>query len=260
MHGTRWLIDTRRRQTNNGHIYSNYRTEQHSLEIDHSEMNKNDNNAHFFRIDGQLRYHWGADDEILTIINRREKPPETTELVRKRIELARPGAMRPQWNKNLGREIYLPRRPEENERREIKRIDLQLKRKERDTHVGRGYFQDFGNKIPQRQPQEQQQLEEKNINNPQEINKETESTTSNNSGDAVVTHDFGAYPAIPVQEYRDGPIEEIAVHYVRINCIVEQKAKRNRQQEENIRTAELDFMLDLETLIKKRPPILTSLN
>ena len=48
MHGTRSLIDTRRRRTNNGHIHSNYRTEQHSLEIDHSEMNNNDNNARLF--------------------------------------------------------------------------------------------------------------------------------------------------------------------------------------------------------------------
>ena len=50
-------------------------------------MNNNENNARFFQIDGQLRYHWGADDEIMTIINRREKSPETTELVRRRIEL-----------------------------------------------------------------------------------------------------------------------------------------------------------------------------
>ena len=127
MHGTRSLIDTRHRQTNNGHIHSIYRTEQHFLEIDHSEINYIDNNARLFRIEGQLRYHWGADDEIMTILNRRDKAPKTRELVRRRTELARPGAMRPQWNKNLGRDIYLPRRPEENEKREIKRIDLQLK-------------------------------------------------------------------------------------------------------------------------------------
>ena len=242
---TRSLIETRRRQTNNSHTHFNYRIEQHSAEIDNSEMNNNDNNARFFRMDGQLRYHWGADDEIMNIINRREKSPETTNLVKRRIELARPGAMRPQWNKNLGREIYIPRRPEEDERREIKRIDIQLKRKERESHIGGGYFQDFGDEIPQRQPQEQQQ----STNN--ETNRDTESTTSNNSEDAVATHEPGAYPAIPVQEYRDGPIEEIAVHYVRINRIVEQKAKRNKQQEDNIRSAELDFMLDLETLIKE---------
>ena len=170
MHGTRSLIDTRHRQTNNGHSHSNYCTEQHSLEIDHSEMNNNNNNARFFRIDGQLRYHWGADDEIRTIINRREKSPETRELVRRRIEPTRPGAMRPQWNKTLGREIYLPKRPEENERRELKRINLQWKRRERETHIGGSYFQDFGDDILQRQPQEQQQPQENN-NNPQKITK-----------------------------------------------------------------------------------------
>ena len=67
----------------------------------------------------------------------------------------------------------------------------------------------------------------------------------------MATREPEAYPAIPVQEYIDGPIEEIAVHYVRINRIVEKKTKRNRQQEYNIRSAELDFMLDLETLIKE---------
>ena len=65
-----------------------------------------------------------------------------------------------------------------------------------------------------------------------------------------MTHEAGTYPAIPVQEYRDGLIEEIAVHYVRINRIVEEKAKRNKQQEDNARPAEFDFMLALETIIK----------
>ena len=65
-----------------------------------------------------------------------------------------------------------------------------------------------------------------------------------------MTEEPGSYPAIPVQEYRDGPIEEIAVHYVRIIKIIETKAPRNRRQEDN-RSAELDFMLDLETLIKE---------
>ena len=153
----------------------------------------------------------------MTIINRTEKSPETTELVRRRRrELARPGALRPHRNKNLGREIYLPRRPGENERREIKRIDLQLKRKDRDTQIGEGYFQGFGDEIPQRQLQEQQQQPANILEN----NKDTESTTSNNSEDAVATHEPGAYPAIPVQEYRDGPMKEIACHYVRINRIV----------------------------------------
>ena len=84
-----------------------------------------------------------------------------------------------------------------------------------------------------------------------ETNRETESTASSTPEEPVTTQDPGAYPAIPVQEFRDGPIEEIAVRYVRINRVIENKAIRNKKQEDNIRAAELDFMLDLETLIKE---------
>ena len=153
--------------------------------------------------------------------------------------MAKPGAMKPHWNKNLCREIYVPRCPEQNERRETKRIDLNLKRKERESNIGGSYFRDFGDKIPQRAKQDE------------ETYRDAESTTSNNSEEAVGTYEPGAYPAIPLQEYRDSPIEEIAVHHVRINRIVETKAKRKKQQEDNVRSAELDFMLDLETLIKE---------
>ena len=82
----------------------------------------------------------------MPIINKRDKSPENSELVTRGIELARPGVMRPHWNKNLGREIYVPRKPEENERREIKRIDLRLKRKEGESCIG-GYFRDFGDEM-----------------------------------------------------------------------------------------------------------------
>ena len=81
----------------------------------------NDNQiARFFRVEGQLCYHWGADEEIMPIINKRDKSPENSELVTRGIELARPGVMRPHWNKNLGREIYVPKKPAENEERNQK--------------------------------------------------------------------------------------------------------------------------------------------
>ena len=105
--------------------------------------------------------------------------------------------------------------------------------------MGGSYFRYFGDEIPQRTGQDE------------ETQKDAESTTSNNPEEAVATHEPGAYPAIPVQEYRDGPIEEIAVHYKITNRVVETKAKRNKQQEDNVRSARLDFMLVLETLIKE---------
>ena len=76
---------------------------------------ENIQNARFFRIDGQLRYHIGRRRRDYGV-NSSEKSPETKELGG-RIELARPVAIRPQWNRNLGRQIYLPSKPEEDERR-----------------------------------------------------------------------------------------------------------------------------------------------
>ena len=153
-----------------------------------------------FRVEDQLRYHWGADEEIMSIMNKRDKSPETSELV-----------MRPHWNKNFGREIYARRRPEENERREIRRIDLHLKRKEREIRIGVGYFRDFGDEKPQRAKQDPAKREETKLEN--EPHRVAKSTISSYSEEAVATHKPGAYPAIRVQEYRDGPIEKIAVHY-----------------------------------------------
>ena len=102
----------------------------------------------------------------MAIINARDKSHETAELVRRRVHLARLGVMRPHYNKNLGREIYIPRRPEEDERREIKRIDIQLRQKIREQHIGGGYFQNFGDDIPREKKPNNSKLRE--TNRPQE--------------------------------------------------------------------------------------------
>ena len=76
MHDTHTLIGMRRCQANKGHINTNYHTLQLLIDnatANYSTMNNNNDNqnARFFRTDGQLRYHWGADDHIMTIINTR---------------------------------------------------------------------------------------------------------------------------------------------------------------------------------------------
>ena len=101
--------------------------------------------------------------------------------------------MRPQWNGGLGREIYVPRKQEEDKRREIKRIDIQLKRKQEHSRIGGGYFRDFRDEIPQKP----ENTEQESNNNE---NKDTESTTSTNTEEAVTIHEPGAYTARPVQE------------------------------------------------------------
>ena len=110
------------------------------------------------------------------------------------------------------------------------------------------YLKDFGDEIL---PLVTPDTGKSGNNNYQKPAVDTELTDSSSPGEPVSTQKPGAYPAIPVQEYRGGPIEEIAVHYVRLNRIEENKATRKWQQEENIRSTELDFMLDLETLVKE---------
>ena len=260
MHDTRYSwTGTRYSKTNTNHF--NLTANQinntiHDNRNYHTEltMDNNNNNRQIpdrFALNDKLKYHWGADDEIMKIINRRDNSPETQELVERRIELTRPGHMRHHGHKKLEKEILLPRRPDEVDRKEIKRIDIRLRRKEenRVTHIEGGYFKNFGDKIPQASGTSSE-INTETVNT-QKHTPDTESTVSSTPEEQVITEEPGSYPAIPVQDYRKGPIEVIAVHYVRINKVIEPKAPRNRQQEDNIRAAEPDFMLDLETLIKE---------
>ena len=263
------MHDTRRTQTgtrcNKTNNHSNFQTtanyinhtvtDNYHLKLEKNQTMDNNNNEDMQEPEryprdeeGRLKYHWGADHTIMKIIKRKDNSPETRDLVRQRIALTKPGNMHHHYNKKLERQILVPKRPDEEERKEVKRIDLRLKRKEehRITHIGGGYFKNFCD-------QSSQEHQEHSISaeTPMETNRETESTVSSTPEESVTTQEPGAYPAIPVQEFRDGPIEEIAVPYVRIKRVIENKAIRNKKQEDNVRAAELDFMLDLETLIKE---------
>ena len=111
----------------------------------------------------------------MKMIKRRDNSPETKDLVRQRIALTKPGNMRHHYNKKLERQILVPRRPDEEERKEVKRIDLRLKRKEehRITHIGGGYFKNFGDQSTQEHQEHGTSTE-----TPMETNRETESTVS----------------------------------------------------------------------------------
>ena len=83
----------------------------------------------------------------MKIIRRKDSSPETRDLVRQRIALTK-----------------VARRPDEEERKEVKRIKLRLKRKEehRVTNMGGGYFRNFGN-----QPSPEHQEHGRNTNGDQ---------------------------------------------------------------------------------------------
>ena len=88
--------------------------------MDNDGRNQERPKNRFFQDDGQMGFHWGADKDIMDIIRYRDSSPETQRLIDRRIFLAKPGQMRPQWNRELKRDIYVPRRPENAERKEIK--------------------------------------------------------------------------------------------------------------------------------------------
>ena len=136
MFDTQEQTGSRCRKTNKSHSHSNSIADQIAINshrdtglqanMDNDNKNNRQNpdkincNADRYTGESTLRYHWGADDEIMRIINRRDNSPETSELAERRIERTRLGHMRYQWHKKLDREILLPRRTGDADRKESK--------------------------------------------------------------------------------------------------------------------------------------------
>ena len=64
-------------------------------------------------------FHWGATVEVMEIIRRKEKRPETRRLVERRLAIARPGTMRRRYNQNAQQTTWVPSRPNKRNREEI---------------------------------------------------------------------------------------------------------------------------------------------
>ena len=82
-------------------------------------------------------YHWGATREIMEIIRRKNKSPETRRLVERREALARPRTMRRRYDPQSQRMIFTPSRPNKRSREEIAEIDVELT--QRANRIGAGY-------------------------------------------------------------------------------------------------------------------------
>ena len=82
-------------------------------------------------------YHWGASREIMEIIRRRNKSPETRRLVERRETLARTGIMRRRYNPQSQRTIFALSRPNKRSREEIAEINAELIH--RANRIGGGY-------------------------------------------------------------------------------------------------------------------------
>ena len=110
-------------------------------------------------------FHWGATAEIMQIIQRKEKSPETRRLVERRLEIARPGTMRRRYDQNAQRTIWVLSRPSKRSREKIADINGQLI--QRANRMGGGYrpLQEIVEELDQIRMEEQ--FSEEQLNDPE---------------------------------------------------------------------------------------------
>ena len=177
-------------------------------------------------------YHWGATREIMEIIRRGNKSPETRRLVERREALAKPGTMRRRYDPQSQRMIFTPSRPKNRSREEIAEIDAELT--QRANRIGGGY----------RPIQEE---EENEPEAPEEGELQAEQNTVDTEEDSVIMRGDNL-PIVDLSKYHT---EGKEAHYIQINHIVGRLTENKKMTEENIKKAEFNFMLDLKTLISK---------
>ena len=113
---------------------SSCKLKQHSITIQKKLSNSN---SEITDTDRENFYHWGATREIMNIIQRRYKSPETHRLVELRIALSKPGTLRRRYDPHTQRTIFASTRPNKRSREEIAEIDAELLH--RSNRLGGGY-------------------------------------------------------------------------------------------------------------------------
>ena len=83
-----------------------------SCSLKHRNITQKKNlNPEITEMDRDNFYHWGATREIMEIIRKRNKSPETRRLVELRNNLSRPGTLRRRYDPHTQRTIFAPTRP-----------------------------------------------------------------------------------------------------------------------------------------------------
>ena len=179
-------------------------------------------------------YHWGATREIMDIIRKRNKSPETRRLVERREALAKPGTMRRRYDTQSQRMIFTPSRPNKKSRDEIAEIDAEFT--QRAHRIGGGY-----------RPLQPEEEEEEEPEAPEEGELQNEQNTVDTEEDSVIMRGDNL-PIVDLSKYHTDGKE---AHHIQINHIVGKITENKKLTEENIKKAEFNFMLDLKTLISK---------
>ena len=147
-------------------------------------------------------FHWGATTEIMEIIKRREKSPETERLMERRLQIARPGMTRRRYDQNAQRTIWVPSRPNKRSREEIAQIDGELI--QRTNRLGGGYQpMQVAEQIPNEIQAEEQPMEDR-------------TNDSESEGESQVIRGDN----LPIEDLKNYNTEGKEAHYVQINQII----------------------------------------
>ena len=173
-------------------------------------------------------YHWGATREIMEIIRKRNKSPETRRLAELRNNLSVPGTLR-RYDPHTQRTIFAPTRPNKRSREEIAEIDAELL--QRTNRLGGGY-----------QPLTEETGEPENAEEG-EIEPEQPETEE----DSLILRGDN----LPIVDLSKFNTEGKEAHYIQINHIVGKLSGNKKITEETIKKAEFEFMMDLKSLIAR---------
>ena len=178
-------------------------------------------NAEITEMDKDNFYHWGATREIMEIIRRRNKSPETPKLVELRSNLSRPGTLRRRYDPHTQRTIFAPTRPDKRSQEEIAEIDAELL--QRTNRLGGGY-----------QPLAEETEEPKN---PEEGEIEPGQPETE---DNLATVDLSKFNT-------DGK----EAHFNQTNHILGKLSGIKKLTEDTIKKAVIEFMMDMKSLISR---------
>ena len=201
-----------------------------SCSLNHQNVIQKKNlNTEITEMDRDNFYHWGATREIMEIIRRRNKSPETRRLVDLRNNLSKPGTLRRRYDPHTQRTIFAPTRPNKRSREEIAEIDAELIQR---TNRFRGGYHSLTEETGEPQNTEESEIE------PEQP--ETEEDSLILRGDNL--------PIVDLSKFNT---EGKEAHYIQINHIVGKLSGNKKITEDTIKKAEFEFMMDLKTLIAR---------
>ena len=190
---------------------------------------KKNSNPEITEMDRDNFYHWGATREIMEIIRKRNKSPETRRLVELRNNLSKPGTLRRRYDPHTQRTIFAPTRPNKRSQEEIAEIDAELL--QRSNRLGGGY-----------QPLTEENGEPENAEEG-EIEPEQPETEE----DSLILRGDN-FPIVDLSKFNT---EGKEAPYIQINHIVGKLSGNKKITEDTIKKADFEFMMDLKTLIAR---------